>query len=289
MSTTSADAPALEAGSHQRIVDGLRRSLGDGLLESVLDRGDLWVRVDRAVWHKALETCKRKLGLTFFSFLSGIDWAPAPGLSGENTFKGEEAGEGDEPVEVDEVVAEIRTGLAGGDTRFQVFARLHDVRRHVGVTLKADLDDHDPRVATVTDLFRGADWHEREAWEMFGFSFDGHPGLRHLYLPGEFEGHPLRKDFPLLSREVKPWPGLVNVEQIPFHLDPKNQPAPEPAAPPAEPEPAAAADPTAPAEPTAEAEADAPPAETPSAPAAETPAAPPAEPPPAPAEGGAAG
>jgi len=273
MSTTSADAPALEAGSHQRIVDGLRRSLGDGLLDSVLDRGDLWVRVDRAVWHKALETCKRKLGLTFFSFLSGIDWAPAPGLSGENTFKGEEAGEGDEPVEggepvdVEEVVAEIRTGVAGGDTRFQVFARLHDVRRHVGVTLKADLDDHDPRVATITDLFRGADWHEREAWEMFGFSFDGHPGLRHLYLPGEFEGHPLRKDFPLLSREVKPWPGLVNVEQIPFHLDPKNQPAPEPTAPPAEPGPSA----------------------EPAAPTTEAPAAPAAEPPSAAAEGEAAG
>ncbi|MDQ3147947.1 MAG: NADH-quinone oxidoreductase subunit C, partial [Actinomycetota bacterium] len=101
------------------------------------------------------------------------------------------------------------------------------------------------RVATVTDLFRGADWHEREAWEMFGFSFDGHPGLRHLYLPGEFEGHPLRKDFPLLAREVKPWPGLVNVEQIPAHLDPKNQPAPEsvePAAPPADPPAAAAAE-----------------------------------------------
>ena len=46
-------------------------------------------------------------------------------------------------------------------------------------------------------------------------SFDGHPRLRHLYLPGEFEGHPLRKDFPLLAREVKPWPGLVDVEPMP--------------------------------------------------------------------------
>ena len=218
------EAPAIEAGHHQRIVDGLRRVLGDALLDSVIDRGDLWVRVERSAWHKAFEICKRQLGLTFFSFLSGIDWQPAPGLSGERAFKGEDAdeGDGDEPVEEP---AEVRTGLAGGDTRFQVFARLYDVRRHVGVTLKADLDDGDPRIDTVTDLFRGADWHERETWEMFGFGFDDHPGLRHLYLPGEFEGHPLRKDFPLLSREVKPWPGLVNVEQIPPDLDPKNQPA----------------------------------------------------------------
>jgi NADH-quinone oxidoreductase subunit C len=50
---------------------------------------------------------------------------------------------------------------------------------------------------------------------MFGIAFDGHPGLRHLYLPGEFEGHPLRKDFPLLARLVKPWPGIVDVEPMP--------------------------------------------------------------------------
>jgi NADH-quinone oxidoreductase subunit C len=70
-------------------------------------------------------------------------------------------------------------------------------------------------VASWVPVYRGADWHEREAWEMYGFTFDGHPGLRHLYLPGEFEGHPLRKDFPLLAREIKPWPGLVDVEAMP--------------------------------------------------------------------------
>jgi NADH-quinone oxidoreductase subunit C len=64
-------------------------------------------------------------------------------------------------------------------------------------------------------VYAGADWHEREAWEMYGFVFDGHPSLRHLYLPSEFEGHPLRKDYPLLAREVKPWPGLVDVEPMP--------------------------------------------------------------------------
>jgi len=224
MSATSTETPALATGHHQHIVDLLGRKLGQGLLDHVLERGDLWVRVERSVWHKALDVCKRQLGLTYFSFLSGIDWAPAPDLSGERTFKGEESEETDDVVEAP---ADLRTGVAGGDTRFQVFARLNDVRHHVGVTLKADLDEADPRVDTVTDLFRGADWHEREAWEMFGFTFDGHPGLRHLYLPGEFEGHPLRKDFPLLAREVKPWPGLVNVEQIPDHLDPKKQPAAE--------------------------------------------------------------
>lgn len=50
---------------------------------------------------------------------------------------------------------------------------------------------------------------------MFGITFVGHPDLRHLYLPGEFEGNPLRKDFPLLARLVKPWPGVVDVEPMP--------------------------------------------------------------------------
>ena len=65
------------------------------------------------------------------------------------------------------------------------------------------------------EIYAGADWHERECWEMFGITFEGHPALRHLYLPSEFEGNPLRKDFPLLSRVVKPWPGLVDVEPMP--------------------------------------------------------------------------
>ena len=50
---------------------------------------------------------------------------------------------------------------------------------------------------------------------MFGIGFNGHPDLRNLYLPTGFEGFPLRKDFPLLARMVKPWPGIVDVEPMP--------------------------------------------------------------------------
>ena len=81
--------------------------------------------------------------------------------------------------------------------------------------LKTDITTDTMRVDSWTSVYPGADWHEREAWEMYGFAFTGHPRLRHLYLPSEFEGHPLRKDFPLLAREVKPWPGLVDVEPMP--------------------------------------------------------------------------
>ena len=60
---------------------------------------------------------------------------------------------------------------------------------------------------------------------MFGITFVGHPGLRHIYLPGDFEGNPLRKDFPLLARIVKPWPGIVDVEPMPTPTSPTDDAA----------------------------------------------------------------
>ena len=66
-----------------------------------------------------------------------------------------------------------------------------------------------------TAIMANLEAYEREAAEMFGITFEGHPDPRKLYLPSEFEGFPLRKDFPLLARAVKPWPGLVDKEPIP--------------------------------------------------------------------------
>lgn len=63
------------------------------------------------------------------------------------------------------------------------------------------------RLATATGVYRGAAWHERETFEMFGIDFDGHEDLKPLLLPDGFEGHPLRKDFVLAARVAKAWPG----------------------------------------------------------------------------------
>jgi len=73
------------------------------------------------------------------------------------------------------------------------------------------LRTHVPRdggnLASLTGVWPGANWHERETYEMFGVTFDGHPNLLPLLLPDGFEGHPLRKDFVLASRVAKTWPG----------------------------------------------------------------------------------
>jgi NADH-quinone oxidoreductase subunit C len=170
------------------------------------------VRVAREAWTAAAEACRNRLGFHFFDHLSAIDWMPSPWGRYEYSAV-------DDGIAAFDPAAPIETGLAGGDTRFQVMCRLANVRRrgepHLNVVLKADVPDDDMRIDSLVRLYAGANWHERECWEMFGITFDGHPGLRHLYLPGGFEGHPLRKDFPLVARLVKPWPGIVDVEPMP--------------------------------------------------------------------------
>ncbi|MEY2590780.1 MAG: NADH-quinone oxidoreductase subunit [Acidimicrobiaceae bacterium] len=192
------------------LLSELTEELGDAVVDSHLRPGDdLWVRVATEAWGEAGHVARTKLGYDYFCFLSAIDWRPSP-------FGRYEDAEVDSPL-ADKLNQpfELQQGLAGGETRFQVIARVTDTRRHVGVTLKTDVPDDSLTVPTWVHAYAGADWHERETWEMFGILFAGHPGLRHIYLPTEFEGFPLRKDFPLLARVVKPWPGIVDVEPMP--------------------------------------------------------------------------
>ena len=145
------------------------------------------------------------MGFTYFCFLSALDWKPSPYGRGED----------DPTAAPPERSTEVKQGYAGGETRFQVFARVANTDRHVGVTVKADVAEDSMTIDSWHAIYAGANWHERETHEMFGIDFAGHPDLRNMYLPGEFEGFPLRKDFPLLSRIVKPWPGIVDVEPMP--------------------------------------------------------------------------
>lgn len=212
--TTTPDEES-EAGERDELREGqldvFRAELGEALVGSHIRPGkDLWVRVERDAWQAVAKVAKAKLKCDFFDFLSAIDWMPSP--FGRNLDSQEDIiAEGIEAKEL----PPMTTGYAGGDTRFQVLARLQSTTGHFGVNFKADLPDDDLSVETWIPVFAGANWHEREANEMFGIHFNGHPDLRHIYLPAGFEGYPLRKDFPLLSRRVKPWPGIVDIEQMP--------------------------------------------------------------------------
>jgi NADH-quinone oxidoreductase subunit C len=98
-------------------------------------------------------------------------------------------------------------GVDRGEEGFDVVLQLYSTTHHHQVRVKLAADGEDPVVPSISDLYPGANWHERETWELFGIRFDGHPQLVKLLLPEQFEGHPLRKDFPLTTRLAKPWPG----------------------------------------------------------------------------------
>ncbi|MBX3299534.1 MAG: NADH-quinone oxidoreductase subunit C [Acidobacteria bacterium] len=87
------------------------------------------------------------------------------------------------------------------DPRFEVNYHLFSTVHHRRLRLKVMLTEDDPHVATVTQVWRTADWHERETYDLLGIIFDGHPDLRRILLPSDFDGHALRKDYPLRGFE----------------------------------------------------------------------------------------
>jgi NADH-quinone oxidoreductase subunit C len=130
--------------------------------------GDVTVTVPATQWVSLLSALRDRVGLDYFDWLSAVD---------------------------------------EGETGFTVFCHLYDLRSHRRGLARTTLPPDGPSIASVTSVFRGAAWHERETAEMFGIDFVGHPQLDPLLLSDGFEGHPLRKDFVLTARASKSWPG----------------------------------------------------------------------------------
>jgi NADH-quinone oxidoreductase subunit C len=78
---------------------------------------------------------------------------------------------------------------------FSTVYHLYSLTQDHEVILRTDLDRADPRVASVADLWPTADWHEREAYDLMGIQFEGHPALTRIFMPDDWEGFPLRKDY----------------------------------------------------------------------------------------------
>ena len=87
------------------------------------------------------------------------------------------------------------------DPRFEVNYHLLGTKHHHRLRLKVLLSEDDPHVETVSNIWKTADWHERETFDLFGVIFDNHPDLRRILLPSDFDGHALRKDYPLRGYE----------------------------------------------------------------------------------------
>jgi NADH-quinone oxidoreductase subunit C len=81
--------------------------------------------------------------------------------------------------------------------RFHVIYQFTSVSANLVLTLRVPVPGINPSLPTISHLYRNANWRERELWDMFGIKFPGHPDLRRILMPADWEGHPLRKDYPL--------------------------------------------------------------------------------------------
>lgn len=90
--------------------------------------------------------------------------------------------------------------LGKREKRYQVVYNLYSISRNHRIRVKTDIDESDCSVNSVTELWKTANWHERELYDMFGIDVKGHPDLRRILMPDDWEGYPLRKDYPLKGK-----------------------------------------------------------------------------------------
>jgi NADH-quinone oxidoreductase subunit C len=81
--------------------------------------------------------------------------------------------------------------------RFAVAYQLYSIEKNHRLRVKVFVEEDDPRLPTACGVWKAANWLEREIFDMFGVTFDGHPDLRRILMPADYEGYPLRKDFPI--------------------------------------------------------------------------------------------
>ncbi len=94
----------------------------------------------------------------------------------------------------------------GEEERFEVVYHLYNLKDKKRLRVKVRVDEENPEVESLCSLWRNANWFEREVWDMFGVRFKNHPNLKRILMYDEFEGHPLRKDYPIRKRQPRVGP-----------------------------------------------------------------------------------
>ncbi|MBI4686572.1 MAG: NADH-quinone oxidoreductase subunit C [Nitrospirae bacterium] len=98
--------------------------------------------------------------------------------------------------------------------RFEVVYNLYSLKHRHALRVKALIPEHEPSVNSVTGVWAGANWHEREAYDMYGIIFKGHPDLRRILLPEDWEGFPQRKNYPLKGPEGWEYKEFKKVKEL---------------------------------------------------------------------------
>lgn len=147
------------------LLDRLKKHFGDAVLETSSFRGDDCALIANERWHEVAKFLRDDpaCACDYFVDLSAVDYPD-------------------------------RSDSEGG--RFEVYLIVYSIAKKHRVRVKTRVPESDPVIDSVSDIYAGANWAERECFDMFGVRFRGHPDLRRILLYEEFEGHPLRKDYP---------------------------------------------------------------------------------------------
>jgi NADH-quinone oxidoreductase subunit C len=176
----------------QALVDLVREKFPEAVTSSQSQRGDEVVTVRREDLVKVIEFLRNdpQTDMKLLRMIAGVDLL---------TYRTEMTGGGAlASIEAPAYALEKKPQV---EPRFQVAYNLYSLTRHHALRVRVELRSNDVKLPSITSLYKTADWWERYLYDMFGFEFEGHPNLQRLLMYPEFEGHPLRKDYPVQKRQ----------------------------------------------------------------------------------------
>lgn len=146
----------------ENVIQNLEETFGDDIVEVSQPSGDTIVRVSLEKAHDILKQLKEEHRFIYLVDITGTDRFTS-------------------------------------DDRFEVIYNIISLRDQERIFIKTRLPEENPELPSATDIWPAASWYERETYDMFGINFTDHPDLRRMFLPEDFDYHPLRKEFPLLG------------------------------------------------------------------------------------------
>lgn len=191
--------------------------------------GDVVIRCEPGRVHEVLRRLREgELSCHYFGFLTAVDYPPGwdqpkrRGHSAARAEGGEAAGPGpsvEAPGGASAKAAEAQEPTDQDPGHLDLVYQVSSVSQRVKVFVYARVDRAEPRVQSVVDIYPGANWHERECYDLFGVVFEGHPYLRRILLPDEWIGYPLRKDYDYTTNDLlyvpeKRWPEVAEERKI---------------------------------------------------------------------------
>lgn len=159
--------------SVQTVVENLKGKFSAAILEVAEFRGETTVVVKKEEIVAICSHLKKEEGFNFLTDLCGVDYL-------------------------------------GKAPRFMVVYHLYNIKTHERLRLKVPVEEKAPQVDTVSGVWATANWLERECWDLMGISFNNHPDLRRILMPDDWQGHPLRKDYPVQGPGREPYQGRLS-------------------------------------------------------------------------------